>query len=66
MNDDMMILYSHLEYAVRRLRRSQTMYCAQDEVEQFLLSTSEKQVDDLLLKIEALREKQRRALRACV
>ena len=66
MNDEMRVLYSQLEYAVRQLRRSQTMYCAQDEVEQLLLSTFEKQVDGILLRIEALREKQMVAPRDCV
>lgn len=66
MNDEMMVLYSQLEYAVRTLRRRQAENGGQREADQFLLSTSEKQIDDLLLQIETLREKQRRALRACV
>ena len=66
MNDDMMALFYQLEYAVRTLRRRQAETGGQSEADQFLLSTSEKQIDDLLLRIETLREKQRRALRACV
>ena len=66
MNDELMVLFYQLEYAVRTLRRRQAENGGQREADQFLLSTSEKQIDDLLLRIETLREKQRRALKACV
>ena len=66
MNDELMELYSLLEYAVRQLQCCQIVYCKPVEEKPVLLEFYEKQVDDLLLKIEALRKNQMLSLRGCV
>ena len=66
MNDEMMELYSQLEYVARQLRRCQIVYCKPVEEKPVLFEIYEKKVDDLLLQIEALRKNQMLSLRGCV
>lgn len=57
MNDELMELYSLLEYAVRQLQCCQIVYCKPVEEKPVLLEFYEKQVDALLLQLEAARKR---------
>jgi len=66
MNDEMMVLYSQLEYAVRQLRCCQIVYCKPVEENPVLFEFYEKQVDALLLRLEAARERPPQEAGDCV
>ena len=66
MNDEMMMLFFRLEYAVRTMRRRQKTAKKHGKEWQLLLADEEAMVDDLLLRLEAAREKPRHEARGCV
>ena len=66
MNDEMMMLFFRLEYAVQTMRRRQKTAKKYGKEWQLLLADEEAMVDDLLLRLEAAREKPRHEARGCV
>jgi len=66
MNDEMMRLFFRLEYAVQTMRRRQKAHGVQDEMQRCMREASEEMVDDLLLRLEAARERPPQEAGGCV
>ena len=66
MNDELMRLFFRLEYAVQTMRRRQKTAKKHDKEWQLLLADEEAMVDDLLLRLEAARERPPQEAGGCV
>ena len=66
MNDEMMALFYQLEYAVQTMRHRQKTAKKHGKEWQLLLADEEAMVDDLLLRLEAARERLPQEAGGCV
>ena len=66
MNDELMCLFFRLEYAVQTMRRRQKTAKKHGKEWQLLLADEEAMVDDLLLRLEAARERPPQEAGSCV